>query len=136
VKVEYLENGSPDCPLIRIYGTDKAEFSALRDVSRQLAGGKGTALSVNDTPGFYSVGGCELEMVSSSRDAGVKQVGKARFIWELTPSSWSVVAGLIEPFTRDLTGEGHQWLSGKEARYGLAIGVIAVLISNSPQGRW
>ena len=135
MEIEYLEGESPDCPLIRIYGSDPSEFLVLHDVSLRVAE-EDKPLFVGSIQGFHPMDGSALEMVSSADDVGVLRIGTVRFRWELTRSMWLVVAGLIEPFTRDVSGAPYQWLCGKRAPYGLGVGAIGVLISASPTGTW
>jgi hypothetical protein len=137
MKVEFLEDGSEDCPLVRIYGTVPAEFVALHQAVRRLAGGEVARLSVDRLPGFGPVEGCQLTMVFSPRDIGIRRgQGTRRFEWQLTPSTWSVVGDFIDPFARDLEVGRYQWLAGRPVRSGLDVGNIAVLISATEKGEW
>jgi hypothetical protein len=47
-----------------------------------------------------------------------------------------LVAGLIDPFADEAHLGSCQWLSGREARFGLDRGTIAVLLSCSNHGNW
>jgi hypothetical protein len=137
MELEFLKEGSPDCPLIRIYGIDQAEFSSFHGAVQQLTDAAGKKCSVQEIPGFHAVDDCALTMISVSSNAGVRQIGKAlRFEWALTPAKWSIVAGLVEPFAFDLMVGTHQWLSGKEAHFGLDLGTISLLVAGSADGRW
>lgn len=134
MKIEYLAAGSRDCPLIRVCGTNASGFATLQGAAQHLARRDGTRIAAHDLPGFQSVAGCALEMVSARR-TGVRDLGGDRFVWELAPADWLTVAELIEPFARGSLG-GHQWLAGREASYGLDGGPIAIVISATPDGTW
>ena len=136
MEIEFLGKDSEDCPLIRIYGTDTAHFSSLHDEVLSLAQAAKRECLVNRIPGFYPVSGCTLAMFSS-HDEGVQQMGRElKFSWTLSPIKWSIVAGLIEPFRYGPSEGTYQWLSGREARYGLDLPSISVLLSYSDDGRW
>ncbi len=136
MKIEFLEEGSADCPLIRIYGTDPAEFSSLLNAVKELASAEGKNCSVHELPGFHTVSNYTLSIISSSKDKGVRRISGTSFVWVLTPAKWLLVAGLIEPFALSPRDETYQWLSGNEARHGLNLASISVLLSCSRDGHW
>jgi hypothetical protein len=137
MKIEFLEEGARDCPLIRIYGVELAEFNLLLREVQEIAAGRIEACSLHALPSFHSVSNCALTMVSASHDEGVSRVdGKQEFTWTLTPQRWSLAAGLIEPFADEARSGAFQWLTGSEALCGLDVGEIAVLLSCSVDGRW
>lgn len=137
MQIEFLQEGSADCPLIRIYGTNPAEFSLLLRAVQPLAKFEGEKCSLHELPGFHSVSSCELNMVASGRNEGVHRLRNLlKFTWVLTPTGLATVAGFIEPFTTKPKQEIFQWLSGVEAGQGFDVGSIAVLISYSADGSW
>ncbi|MCC6983940.1 MAG: hypothetical protein IT535_11765 [Bauldia sp.] len=137
MNLEFLEEGSEDCPLIRLYGTVPAEFVSLHREIRRLATGEVERVSVDRLPGFRSVDGCELTMVSSPRDIGVhRRQGTPSFEWQLTPSMWDIAGDFIDPFARDLEVGRYQWLAGRQGGSGLNVGKIAVLMSATESGEW
>ena len=137
MKIEFLEDGSDDCPLIRVYGTDPAEFSSFHGTAQHLAQMESGSSLLQELTGFRGVSGCTLTLLSGARDIGVSRIGTSlNFEWTLTSGKWLLVAGLIEPFLIMRREGAHQWLCGREARYGLDIGGIAILIVNSRSGIW
>jgi hypothetical protein len=110
MKLEYLAEGSPDCPLIRLYDFDRAEAERLLAALMDLASGTAERVDVHALPGVESLNGCRLTLVSCRRDRGISRTGSLRkFEYTLTPGTWDNVAGLVEPFAR---GEaGYQWLN-------------------------
>jgi len=137
VKLEFLENGSPDCPLIRIYGTEPSHFTYLHHALRPLAEAEGRRCAIAEVPGFQPLGGCSLTAFSCSETAGVHRDDETlRFDWKLTPAKWLIVAGLVSPFAQGFRDGRHQWLSGREAGLGLELGEIGVVLSSWGDGRW
>lgn len=137
MRIEYLDEGAVDCPLIRIYSAEPQSFFQLVRLFRELYCGMVQHIAVHEIPGFEAVGGCTLTVAVGQRDEGVHRRDSGQdFEWVLTPSSWETVADLIEPFSTPRDIHIHQWLAGKEARFGLDDSEISVLISNSKDGRW
>jgi hypothetical protein len=137
MKIEYLKAGSIDCPLIRLYGGDEATFDKLHAAALQLSEGTAIKLALHRTPGFHGLNGCGLTLAVGSRDEGVRLRSlAANFEWTLTRRNWRTVAGLIEPFTRQVANSAYQWLCGREAGEGLNASDISILISKDPAGRW
>jgi hypothetical protein len=129
MKIEFLESGSADCPLIRIYGDEPEVCKQFRRAFEQLANGSVEETSLTDLPGVEPLGGCCLIAQAGRRDRGIVRKGGNGFCWVLTPATWDNVAGLIEPFCRNETC-GYQWLDqfpASEAR---------VLVSTSRSGCW
>jgi hypothetical protein len=109
MKIEFLESGSDDCPLIRIYGDEPAVCQQMRIGFEQLASGDVDEVFLTDLPGVQPLGGCRLIAQAGSRDKGVVRSAGNVFHWVLTPASWDNVAFLIEPFCSSQAG-GYQWL--------------------------
>jgi hypothetical protein len=136
MKIEYLEKGSPDCPLIRLFGTDSSEFRALHEAFLRLASGAVKTCELQKIAGLRAVSDCTHILEASARNEGVSQSIANEFRWKLTREMWRIAAGLTEPFVSDPQADAFQWLGGPEARHGLDVGGIAVLTSHSADGRW
>lgn len=106
MKIEFLENGSPDFPLIRIYDFDESEVRTLFDAITALSNGSSKSVAIHELPKVESVAHCHLTAESTKRDIGVSRIRNEEnsFLWELKPSGWDNVAGLIEPFLERLSG--------------------------------
>ena len=124
VKLEYIAEGSRDCPLIRLYSFDQQELLRLREGVEALSKKTAQSTFLHDQPGIESVDSCELTLRSGARDLGVLQTGPSRFECVLTPDTWECVKELIDPFFE--SSSGYQWLSGQ--------GKISLLLSKS--GSW
>jgi hypothetical protein len=108
--LEYLPDGSPDCPLIRLYAFTPIEAAALGAAVAGLAAGTAERVAVHELPGVEPVGGCELVFRVRGWDQAVVRVGPAAFECGFTAGTWDNVAGLVEPFAAD--AGGYQWLAG------------------------
>jgi hypothetical protein len=125
MKLEFLKNGSPDCPLIRVYEFDAKEADNLRRITLQLAGAREQTVLFHEQPGVIPIDGCQLMLHIGEKDRGVSELGSNKFKWILSKAGWFQVVGLIRPFTRT-DSSGFQWLSDG--------GQIRVLLSHD--GRW
>jgi hypothetical protein len=138
MKVEYLPDGSPDCPLIRLFDASIAEFTTLHDDVDELAKGLSTITPLHKRDHIQLINLTGLTIVASRERGGVQERKPGEFYWHFSQERWSTVAGLIKPFTAPPTSQfsTHQWLCGKEALLGLNASQISVLISRSPLGQW
>jgi hypothetical protein len=128
MKLEYLANGSPNCPLIRLYDFTTAEAVQFHRAVQALASSAAERLDVHRLPFVQSVGDCQLEFVRQSWDGAiVRGRGCCEFECGFTAGTWDNVAGLLKPFTQG-TG-GFQWLAGVP-------GEAALLLSASASGQW
>ena len=125
MKLDYLADGSPDCPLLRLYDFTSVEAGQLLTAVSELATGMTDRVEVHRLAFVEPVGGCQLFLVRSSRDQAVARVGPLEFACGFTAGTWDNVAGLIEPFTA--SAGGFQWLTGSS-------GEASLLLSAS--GQW
>jgi hypothetical protein len=109
MRLEFLPEGSDDCPLIRLYDFDCTEVARLFADLSALASRERESIAVHDLPGVESISECRLFLRTGTRDRCVVQLpAPSSFECVLTPESWDNVAGLAEPF---LSGnDGCQWL--------------------------
>ena len=116
MKLEFLPDGSDDCPLVRLYDFSPVEVADLAAAISGLAEGRTTTCPVHALTGVEPVNGCRLTLRVGWRDQGMVQLpGPADFNCVLTPDTWANVAGLTEPFVAGSTG--FQWLAGGDARW-------------------
>lgn len=120
MKLEYLSDGSPDCPLIRLYEFDQSEARQLRQLVESLVTGERQDIALQNEMWVEAVSGCCLSLRVGTRNQGVRQVQPLRFECVLTPDGWSNVEGLLEPSSESDTS-GFQWLT--------SCGGVALLIS-------
>jgi hypothetical protein len=125
VKLEYLPDGSADCPLIRLFEFDQSEAQRLRQLVKSLVVGDRQDVALQNEEWVKSIGKCSLNLRRGNSNQGVRQAQGLKFECVLSPDGWSNVEGLLEPFCESNTA-GFQWLTHD--------GSVALLISQS--GQW
>jgi hypothetical protein len=127
MRLEYLPDGSLDCPLIRLYDFDATAATRLLRLVTSLTDGSVGRIVLDERQEITLVDGCKLALVAGGSDHGVVKVATAnQFECVLTPASWANVAGLIEPFCEPGSSNGFQWLDETSD--------ISLLLS--PNGLW
>lgn len=122
-KLEYLPDGSDDCPLIRLSDFETADVVALQELCIPLAEGRVREASLDSQAWVHAIGGCRLTLRAGIANRGVKvPIAGAPFVMEYTPEGegWLEVADKLAPFVADRVG-GFQWLTNE--------GDVNVLIS-------
>lgn len=125
MKLEYLADGSPDCPLIRLYEFDQSEAKLLIAAVKSLAACERQRVALHDESWVESVGGCSLNLRRGDRDEGIRRSKTSLFECVFAPASWGSVEGLLKPFVSADTS-GFQWLTND--------GEVALFISAT--GQW
>jgi hypothetical protein len=97
VKLEFLPDGSPDCPLVRLYEFDQSEARQLRQLVKSLASGLRQDVALQNEVWVEPVKGCCLSLRQGTRDQGIGHSGTLQFECVLSPHGWSNVEGLLEP---------------------------------------
>jgi hypothetical protein len=135
MKIEYVPPGSPDCPLILIYGAEVAPVRTLFETIEALSSSKLKEVSLASLDGFESVNGCQLILRGGRDDDGVRQIRNNQFEWVQTPFYWIMIGDLVEPFMTPSETASHQWLTGKESSVP-SRSDVGVVISNQERGGW
>jgi hypothetical protein len=135
MKVDFLEGGAPECPLIRIYGTELRAFVELREITRFLGNTPSRSVSLRDQPSYLLESMSELKL-GNEGNSGV-EVRNGIGYWQLSRANWHVVSGLIDGLV-ELSPKrfAYNWLAGPEAQEPINVGDISVLISWSERGEW
>lgn len=105
MKIDYLQTGSNECPLVRLYDFDDHDARRLRRTFEALADGSVENVRLEKVE---SVDGTQITFSRSARDQGVFETDVHHFQVILTPDSWQVAADLTEPFCEGQSG--CQWL--------------------------
>ena len=109
IKLEYFAEGSQDCPLILIYGSDTVGALNLSLAIETAAAGLTNHIDVHTIPGYHSVNDCQLHLQISKREAqGVQMKQENYFVWELSAEECYDVIGLLEPFSNRNAGNTHE----------------------------
>jgi hypothetical protein len=129
MKVEFLADGSDDCPLIRLYCFDITEAMRLREAFRALADGSRQSIPLHEEWWVKTIDDCALELRLAQRDLGIVQRLPMRFECVLTDEGWREAVERTEIFCAAPEGrqsESFQWLSRD--------GEVSLLLS--PTGKW
>jgi hypothetical protein len=136
MKVEYLAEGAGDCPLFRIYGSSTEEAQRFYELTSRLSDGSIDLTNIKSIEGFRLLSGSLLMRVGQDEGITAASTTSSDFVWSQKRATWEVISGLIEPFTKPLSGSFHQWLSGKEALPVLQRSKISLVFTNDESGRW
>lgn len=127
MKLEYIADGSPYCPLIRLYEFTDIETSGLRTKVAELAQGSSISIALHDLNFVTPIGGCELILIVADDDQGIlASDSDSLFMCMLSQETWEQIAGLIESFCKSGGLSGYQWLDETSD--------ISLLLS--PDGSW
>jgi hypothetical protein len=126
MKLEFVSEGSPDCPLIRLFDFCPAEAARLLAAITHLVSGAAEQVALHELAGVEAVSGCRLTLCVRPWDQAVVAKGTpADFECGFTRGTWDNVAGLVEPFAHG--EDGFQWLAGVPGEASLLL---------SPSGQW
>lgn len=125
MKLEFLEAGSPDCPLIRLYDFSPIEVQRLRGLIKSLIDRSRGSVVLSELPWIGSVKGCCLTLRLGDGEQGVRQTGPLIFDCTLNEVNWDNVEGLLEPFCES-EPTGYQWLCRRSK--------VSLIVSRD--GRW
>jgi hypothetical protein len=98
MKLQFILDGSKDCPLIRLWDFEPAEALRLKQMFDSMALGSQTHISFHDQQGIETIVGCQLSLSVGKHDYGIAQMGPLVFECVLTAEGWADLAGLTEPF--------------------------------------
>lgn len=125
MKLEYLKDGSDDCPLVRLYEFRSVEIQLLRQAFESLAIGAAEHVALDEITPVESLDGTRLTFSRSVRDCGVVATGQSSLDVALTPGGWQRCIRLLEPFCQP--SWGYEWLCDD-------VGRIRLLLSHD--GSW
>lgn len=127
MKLEYIADGSPYCPLIRLYEFTDIETAGLRTKVAELAQGSSISIALHDLNFVTPIGDCELVLIVADDDQGIlASDSDSLFMCMLSQETWEQIAGLIESFCKSGGLSGYQWLDETSD--------ISLLLS--PDGSW
>lgn len=128
MKIEYLLEGSPDCPLVRLFSAESPQLHDLLSVFADLAGGRSQTVELLDIPGFEGVNLSGFRLRSSGKAEGVTMKG-SQCIWSESPERWDDIYNLLVPFANPSSSASgrYQWLRQ---------GKLRILFCDSHEGCW
>ncbi len=129
MKLEFLAEGSADCPLIRLYDFDVTEAMRLREAFRCLSDGSCRSIPLHEEWWIEPLENCQLELRLGKRDLGIVQRLPMRFECVLTQEGWLEAVEKTDSFCTLPIQEGvevYQWINDD--------GEVSFLLS--PSGKW
>jgi hypothetical protein len=124
MEINYIENGSPDCPLIQISKTTADDIKELLAIWHALSETEKREIDLGMLNEMINCDHIHLICKIGTRDIGIKKINQKNFDCILTEATWLQVHGLTEPFLKEING--YQWLTTE--------GEIRLLLS--PLGGW
>lgn len=122
MRLEFLPDGLPDCPVLRLYRFTPAQARQLHDNLAALVTGTAESVVVHDLPFVEALIDSRLTCRATIWDQSlVRGASPGEFECGFTPETWDNVAGLIEPFMRGAVG--FQWLATMPGEVGLLLSV-------------
>jgi hypothetical protein len=109
MRIEFLPDGSHDCPAILLHGCPSAGAEALINTFRSLAEGQQTELALHQLPNLTTVGDIQVFATNANGTAGVQQLSALVFRWRQDREGWLEVAELAEPVAHGDPREGTRF---------------------------
>lgn len=131
MKIEYIETGSENSPLLRLFDFEQREMRALHDaciaLAEGLAEGRLAEFKVHEQPWVVCVDQCRLIFRRTEKNRGAKwgALTSDPYVVDYNAEGWGEVADKIDSLLDDSPGD-FQWLSDE--------GDFNLLLSKS--GRW
>jgi len=132
MKVELVTEGSPECPLVRFYSSDPAEFRHFRSLTNSLGGNVERSVELGAAEGFTLLGLSGARLTNTGNNGMAEEAG-GLVRWSLSPDAWQAVAELIDPLCSQTAVGSFQWL---DEAGGLCSSGVSVLASVSDRGHW
>jgi len=123
MKIDFIKNGNPDCPILRIYGNREMDYESLINAIKEIINKKKYPVEITALKNFESQ--IKLNFVLNDFDRGVLSSDYKNFTCELTENTWrDIVEKLIA--LKNLNASGYQWLNESSD--------ISLLVSTD--GKW
>jgi hypothetical protein len=109
MRIEFVANGSNDCPAILFYGCPSAGAETLINTFRSLGGGQETEVPLHQLIGLTSVGAIRVFATNAKSRSSVDQLSDTVFRWRRDREGWLEVADLAEPVAQSNPREGTRF---------------------------
>jgi len=125
VRIELIPDGSPDCPLIRLFDYRDNELELLQIACRELANGQRAEFALHEQTWVEPQDGLRFTWKASAQDVGVELPALGDpFVLEFSDEAWREVDDKISRLMPAQTG--FNWLTNE--------GEVKVLLSRD--GKW
>lgn len=128
MKIDYLPDGSPDCPIIRFFDFTAEEASALMERFRSLSMTGSPSFSTKDLPFVRSLDETTIEFLVNAQDVGLLSAGDRVFHCIGSAAMYREMTELMEPFSKDIDPNTFQWIN--------ELSDISLLLTSSKNGSW
>jgi hypothetical protein len=123
--------------ILRVYGDhpERAANAMIELIAQLESGERLDLLSLKELePSNLD----SVSMAIASNDIGLTSLDEKNYSWELRAESWTMVRGLLVPFTSYLAPAGSHWLGGPQSSVpGNEMGRgLNVLFSSSKANGW
>jgi hypothetical protein len=109
MRIEFVPDGSHDCPAVLFYGCPSAGAEALINTFRLLAEGLETEVPLHEVPDLYPVGDIQVFATNASGRAGFQQLSPPAFRWRKDREGWLEAAELARPVAHSDPSEGTRF---------------------------
>ncbi len=109
MRIEFLPDGSHDCPAILFHGCSSAGAEALIKTFRSLADNPATEVALHQLPDVSPVGDVQIFATNASGRTGVQQLSAFAFLWRQDSEGWLEAAELAEPVALSNASEGTRF---------------------------
>jgi len=106
MRMEFVQDGSHDCPALLFYGCPSAGAEALISAFRLLAEGPQTEVALHDLSDVHPVGDIQVFATNASGQTGVKQLSLPVFHWRKDREGWLEAVELAGPVAHSDPSEG------------------------------
>jgi hypothetical protein len=111
MKLELLTDGTPECPLVRLFEYQLKEVNLLRDICNKLVDGHLSEIALNEEPWVKPIAGCRFIWRVSPRDVGVRLPPPGEpLVLEYSDEAWREVEEKLSRFA-DVHSSGFNWLT-------------------------
>jgi hypothetical protein len=136
MQLKYVGSSPSETPIICIYDCGQQDLSELRERIHRLSKGETKVVRVDELAGKGARSAVALRAVATDFSEGVSRLtGSLQFEWSLCKSDWELVDGLLDGLIGSPVGS-YQWLAGTEARYGLEISPIDLVVTTADRAEW
>jgi hypothetical protein len=111
MRIDFINDGSHDFPLVRLFSGEKNEIGLLRSFLLKLSGSELNEIAISDLP--FCATKLKLLFRLGTADRGMQaSKDKREFCLELEKESWLEMAEKLDPFLEDPAGFAWLYESG------------------------
>ena len=109
MQMEFVPDGSHDCPALLFYGCPSVGAEVLINSFRLLAEAPETEVALHELADLHPVGDIQVFATNGSGRTGIQQLSPAVFHWRKEREGWLETAELAEPVAHSDPTEGTRF---------------------------